>query len=354
MQTFRKLDDHLGAVPSGATRSIGVIEKAAGQEIARRAQYAQALGKLVEVARIQSTEASNAIESITAPPRRVEALVREKTTPENRSEEEIAGYRDVLTTIHANTTNIPFSINVLLQFHRDLYRYTPERNVGRFKIGPNEVTEEHPDGTVVVRFRPVDVAATPFAMEELHRRYEEARRLEEHHALLLLAAYVFDFLMIHPFQDGNGRMARLITLLLLYHGGYSVGRYVSLEKLINDSRESYYDALQASTTGWHDSEHDIWPWTRYFLGILIAAYKQFEERLAMVGHRGAKTEAVKEFVRKSVSESFSFDDIRQGTPAASDALIRKVLDDLKRAEPPVVERLTMGRNAQWRRLRDDF
>jgi Fic family protein len=354
MQTFRHLDKHLSAVPGPAARSLGAIENAAGQEIARRAQFSDALEKLVEVARIQSTEASNAIENIHAPPKRIEALVREKTTPANRSEEEIAGYRDVLGTIHANTTTIPFSINVLLQFHRDLYRYTPERNAGIFKVGPNEVTEKHPDGTVVVRFKPVDVGDTPFAMEELHRRYDEAVQRDEHHPLLLLAAYVFDFLMIHPFQDGNGRMARLITLLLLYHRGYGVGRYVSLEKLINDTRETYYDALHASTDGWHDSEHDIWPWTRYLLGILTAAYKEFDERLETVGHRGAKTQAVKEFVRKSLSDTFSFEDIRQGTPAASDALIRKVLNELRDAEPPAVERLTMGRNAQWRRLRDDF
>src|SRR5680860_656160 len=160
MQTFRQLDKHLGSVPGPAARALGAVERASGQEMARRSQYRDTLERLVEIARIQSTEASNAIENIHAPRKRIEALVKEKTTPANRSEEEIAGYRDVLETIHADTTAIPFSINVLLQFHRDLYRFTPERHAGAFKVGSNEVTETHPDGTVVVRFKPVEPGDT--------------------------------------------------------------------------------------------------------------------------------------------------------------------------------------------------
>jgi Fic family protein len=354
MQTFRNLDQHLGSVPAGVARDLGWIDQAAGREIGRRAQFADALQKLVAIARVQSTEASNAIENIHAPPERIEALLKENTAPENRSEAEIAGYRDVLDLIHSNSTNIPLSLNVELQFHRDLYRYTAVRHAGDFKSASNEVTETRPDGTTVVRFKPVDPGDTRLAMEELHERFDEAMARGEHHPLLLLAAYVFDFLMIHPFQDGNGRMARLLTLLRLYHDGYQVGRYISLERLINDSRETYYDSLGSSTGGWHESQHDIWPWARYLLGILIAAYKEFEGRLELVGHRGAKTEAIKQFIRSSLAEEFTLDDIRKATPAVSDAQIRKVLGELKTADSPAVERVSSGRYARWRRLRDDF
>ncbi len=351
MQTFRQLDKHLGFVPGRVARTLGAVENAAGQEMARRSQYRDTLGRLVEIARIQSTEASNAIESIRAPRRRIEALLKEQTAPANRSEEEIAGYRDVLDTIHASTTAIPFSINVLLQFHRDLYRYTPVRHAGAFKVGSNEVTETHPDGTVAVRFKPVD---TRFAIEELHQSYDQVARLDQHHPLLLIAVYLFDFLMIHPFQDGNGRMSRLITLLLLYHEGYGVGRYISLEKLIDDTRGTYCESLRASTPGWHESNHDIWPWIRYLLGVLTGAYKELEERVGLVGGRGSKTEAIKQFIRGARSETFAIEDVRQASPAVSDALIRRVLNELRALDPPAVERVTLGRSAHWRRLRDDF
>jgi Fic family protein len=353
MRTFENLDQHLGMVPAEVANALGAIDKSSGQEIARRVELADALDGLIKIAKVQSTEASNAIENIRAPRARIEALVAEKTMPENRSEAEILGYRDVLDTIHSNTTDIPFSNNVLLQFHRDLYAHTNIGYAGTYKVGSNEVTETRPDGTVIVRFKPVDPADTPRGMDELLGRYERAVRDEQHHSLLLLAAYIFDFLMIHPFQDGNGRMSRLITLLLLYYGDYRVGRYVSLERLINDSRETYYEALQTSTRGWHDSKHDVWPWISYFLGILTKAYKEFDSRLDAVGHKGAKTEAVKTFIRSSISASFTIEDIRRATPAG-DSLIRRVLHELRDMEPPAIENEGRGPTARWRRLRTDF
>jgi Fic family protein len=354
MRTFEHLNRHLGSVPASVARNLGWVDQAAGQAMARRSQYADALDKLVQIARIQSTEASNAIEDIRAPHARIEALVTEKTTPENRSEEEIAGYRDVLDTIHASHADIPFKNSVLLQFHRDLYRYTNVRHAGEYKFGSNAVEEIHPDGTRMVRFEPLSPGDTRLAMPQLEDLYQRAVSADGHHRLLLLAAYVLDFLMIHPFQDGNGRMSRLITLLLLYHDGYEVGRYVSLEKLINDSRATYYEALAGSTDGWNESKHDIWPWTRYLLGILTASYKEFETRLETVGTKGSKTRAIKRFIRSSVSDTFTFDDIRQATPAVSDSQIRKVLEELKNTSPPSVEALSRGPGARWRRLRDDF
>lgn len=353
MQTFRSLDKHLGSVPAQVVRDLGGIDNAAGREAARRMPLADRLEQLIAIARIQSTEASNAIEDINAPHKRIEALVLEKTTPQNRSEAEILGYRNVLDTIHASAPDIPFSNNVLLQFHRDLYRHTHVGHAGHYKVGSNEVTEARSDGTVIVRFKPVDPGDTRLAMDELMDAYGSASLAEAHHPLLLVAAYVFDFLMIHPFQDGNGRLSRLITLLLLYHRDYQVGRYISLEKLIDDTRSSYYSALHASTAGWHENEHDIWPWTEYLLGILTAAYGNLDARIDTIGVRGSKTSTVKRFVKTSVSERFTLDDVRQATPA-SDALIRKVLVELRDMEPPAVEPLGTGRSAAWRRLHTDF
>jgi Fic family protein len=353
MRTFQNLDRHLGMVPAPVASALGAVDRAAGREVARRVELADSLHRLVQIAKVQSTEASNAIENIRAPRARIEALVAEKTMPRNRSEAEILGYRDVLDTIHASASDVPFGNNVVLQFHRDLYAHTDVGYAGAYKVGSNEVTETRPDGTAIVRFKPVDPADTPRAMHELMERYTRAVRREEHHRLLLLAAYVFDFLMIHPFQDGNGRMSRLITLLLLYHGDYRVGRYISLERLIDETRETYYEALQASTPGWHDSEHDIWRWTSYFLGVLVKAHREFEGRLSAVGRKGAKSEAVKSFIRGSISTSFTIEDVRRATPAG-DSLIRRVLHELRDMEPPAIEVEGRGRGARWRRIRTDF
>ncbi len=235
------------------------------------------LETLRRVAMIQSTEASNAIENIHAPRARIEALVAEKTTPENRSEQEIAGYRDVLATIHANGANIPFEPRYVEQLHGTLHSYVGDRDAGHWKRIDNEVSEARPDGTRVVRFTPVSAALTPEAMQDLHSELTRALQAGTYSPLLLCAAYVLDFTVIHPFRDGNGRMSRLITLWLLYIVGHDVGRYISIEQLIDNSRETYYEALRRSTEGWHDSEHDLEPWTSYFLGILLAAYREARE-----------------------------------------------------------------------------
>lgn len=351
MQTFRDLDKHLGQVPAAVTRDIGAIDAGKGRQELFRRQAPSLLRTLTEVARIQSTEASNAIEGITAPHRRIEELVMEKTTPSNRSEEEIAGYRMVLDTIHSSAPDIPFKRSVVEQFHRDLYSFTSVP-AGRFKAAQNAVTETHPDGTVVVLFEPVSPADTPRAMDELHEHFDRAMHVAEHHRLLLIGAYVFDFLRIHPFQDGNGRMARLLTLLLLYHAGYEVGRYVSLEKLVDDSRDTYYESLQASTPGWEQGDHDIWPWLNYFAGILTGAYKEFERRVPAVDQRGAKKELVLQFVRGTVRDTIKFDDVRQAAPGVSDAYIRKVLRELR--EQGVLRAEGTGRGARWHRLTKDF
>lgn len=351
METLRHHDRLLDPVPGEIVRLLAALEREGGIAAAKRAQYREPLKALLTVARIQSTEASNAIEGIVAPTNRLRALMRETTTPADRTEAQIAGYRAALDLIHASADAMPFGENVVKQLHGTIYRYTSARHAGRYKSGPNDVTETHPDGTVVVRFKPTPPADTPLAMRELHERYDALLREERHHPLLLLAAYVFDFLMIHPFQDGNGRTARLVTLLLLYQAGHDVGRYISLERLIDESRADYYAALQRSTIGWHRGRHDLWPWVGYLLGTFAAAYREFGERLSMAAGHGSKQPAIREYIRNRAVAEFTLDDVRSATPA-SDPLIKKVLGELRAAG--AIELIQRGRYARYRRVRTDF
>jgi Fic family protein len=352
MQTFRNLDKHLGMVPSQTVNALSAVATGRGREDAFRLQRPQNLESLTEVARIQSTESSNAIEAITAPPRRIAELVREKTAPRNRSEEEIAGYRNVLDTIHAGATEIPFKRSIVEQFHRDLYALTKTPG-GRFKRSQNEVARFDKAGNkIAVVFEGATPFETPMAMDELHERYDLAVKEDRHPRLLLAGAYVFDFLMVHPFDDGNGRMSRLLTLLLLYQAGYEVGRFISLEKLIEESKGTYYESLERSTAGWKEGNHDIWPWLNYFLAILNGAYNEFESRArSLTGSRGSKGQRIRQFVRSRASTAFTFADVQRALPDIGPDHIRGELRKLRDAG--VVESPGPGRKV-WRRLRDDF
>ena len=211
-----------------------------------------ALSELLEIAKIQSTEASNRIEGIITTDDRLKKIVMNKTTPKGRSEREIAGYRDVLNTIHENYDFIPVRPGMILQLHRDLYKFSNSAIGGSFKNSDNIIAEELPDGTKRVRFQPVPAWETSEAMDSLCSALQEALTDPELDPLLLMPMFILDFLCIHPFNDGNGRMSRLLTLLLLYRSGYFVGKYISLEWLIADSKETYYEVLQDSSTGWHE------------------------------------------------------------------------------------------------------
>ena len=330
MQTFRDLDKHLGLVPARSAAALGEASAGRGREEAFRRQNPQILEGLMEVALIQSSASSNAIERITAAPGRVTELVQDKTAPKDRSEEEIAGYRKVLETIHSSAEHIPLNSSVVLQFHRDIYAFSPVPG-GKFKNTQNEVARFDPDGNkIAVIFEGVSPFETPQAMDELHARYGEAMKEGKHAPLLLAGSYVFDFLMIHPFNDGNGRMSRLLTLLLLYQCGHEVGRFISLEKLVEESKETYYESLERSTTGWDQGQHDIWPWLNYFLGIIIAAYGEFEARAGdLMSGRGSKGLRIKQFVRASVSDVFTFDEVQQALPDISSDHVRAVLRKLR-------------------------
>ncbi len=317
-----------------------------GRQDLFKQQSPQALDSLRQVAVIQSAESSNRIEGIVAPPKRIQELVEEKTTPRNRSEQEIAGYRDVLKTIHGSYPYIGLSPGVVLQFHRDLMQYTSSGG-GRWKAANNQITETRPDGTVRVRFEPVAAHLTPIYMESLHEGFHRQWQSGSVDRLLLIPAYVLDFLCIHPFLDGNGRMARLLTLLLLYQAGFEVGRYLSLERVVEQTKEGYYDSLLASSQGWHEGRHDLGPWTEYLLGVLTRAYREFEERVgALASARGAKTQMVTDAIHR-LPDGFRIADIERLCPTVSREMIRVVMNKLKREG--VIWCVGAGMGAVWRK-----
>ena len=330
-------------------RSAARLHEYRGREQLYMQQAPQALKTLREVAVIQSTESSNRIEGVEAAPARLKALMKDKTAPQNRSEQAIAGYRDVLNTIHARHADIPVTSNVVLQLHRDLFAYM-DVNGGTWKPTNNTITQRNPDGQVVVRFEPVPAFQTADYMDQLHDRLEVLWSKGEVDKLFVIAAYVLDFLCIHPFSDGNGRMARLLTLLLLYKAGYEVGRYVSLERVIEKSRESYYDTLYKSSQRWHEGEHTLAPWTEYMLGVLLSAYDEFEERVGTLRlRRGAKTERVINAVER-LPDGFKTRDVERLCPSVSRSLIRKVFGELK--DQGKIKAEGRGPAAVWRKLSD--
>ncbi len=244
--------------------------------------------------------------------------------------------------------DMPFTPQVVLQLHRDLYRFTPSEG-GRWKDVDNAITERAPDGTEVVRFRPVEAWRAPEAMELLHRRFGELRDTGEFEPLILVAAYVLDFLCIHPFRDGNGRMARLIALWLLYREGYEVGRYISLERIVEETKETYYEALYRSSQGWHEARHDLVPWLEYFLGVMVLeAYRRFEKRTGeLTTGYGAKTAQVLAAFER-LPEEFRYADLERACPNVSRPTIHRVLRLLR--DEGRVECVRGGRDAVWRKL----
>ena len=347
MHTFRTIDRQIGMLPGSVAVALGRIDNMQGIQSASRESRPESLKTLTDIARIQSVESSNAIENITAPTGRIRELVTRDAKPANRDEQEIAGYRAVLDTINADSAHIPFIPSVVEQLHRDLYQFT-NLPAGHWKTVENSIQEVGPDGTRTVRFQTLPALATPAAMGELHERFTAALGSGEHHPLLLIGCYVFDFLAIHPFTDGNGRISRLLTLLALYQAGYDVGRFISLERLIDDTRETYYDALRAAGHGWHEDEHDVGPWLRYFLGILTAAYRELAGSAQAIGGRGSKREAIRRSIDLSLATEFTVADVRKAVPAASQSYISKTLARLR--DEGLIEPVAMGRKARWRRV----
>jgi Fic family protein len=335
--------DQLSFSAQQATTLKAIGEYRGKQELFTK-QTPQILDSLKAAAMIESVESSNRLEGITAKRDRIEALVLKPTTPANRSEEEIAGYRDALQQIHEQAAHLPINTNTILQFHAMINRYTSEIS-GRWKQVDNVIRERYPDGTQRIRFRPTPASETPSAMAQLVDAYDMAIHQDRREPLVVIPLTVLDFLCIHPFKDGNGRCSRLLTLLLLYRFGYEVGRYISLERVFEQSKVTYYEALEASSQDWHQGRHDVDPWLNYFWGVLIAAYREFEERVGTIQTaRGSKTELVRAAIGRRIGP-FAISDVERDCPGVSREMIRVVLNRLR--EEGVLELSGRGRGAKW-------
>ena len=299
------------------------------------------LTSLLDIAKIQSTKASNKIEGIYTSDERLEALVMEKAEPRNRSEEEIAGYREVLAIVHDSYEYIPLRPNNILQLHRDLYSFSSGNVGGRFKNIDNVIAETGKDGQQRIRFLPIPAFQTPEAMDHLCNEFNNAIERAEYDPLLLIPMFILDFLCIHPFNDGNGRMSRLLTLLLLYRSGYLMGKYISMEMLIEKTKETYYEALQNSSIGWHHDQNDYSSFVRYYLGILLKGYSEFQDRIEHLKYRKlSKADRVKAVFDKKLGV-VKKSDIALLCPDISETTIERTLKDL--SEAGSIEKVGKGR-----------
>ena len=289
---------------------------------------ADTLTQLVEIAKIQSTEASNKIEGIYTSDERLKSLVSNKTTPRTRNEQEIAGYRDVLSTIHESHDFIPVKPSIILQLHRDLYKFSGKVYGGFYKGGDKVIEEEDSDGNKRIRFTPVPAFETPDAIDEICSTLDEMLTESDADPLLIIPMFILDFLCIHPFNDGNGRMSRLLTLLLLYRAGYIVGKYISIEKLIEQTKDTYYEALQNSSAYWHEGENDYIPFVQYTLGVIVAAYREFSTRVkSLATNNMSKPERIRELIKDTLGK-IKKTEIMQKCPDISQITVQRALNDL--------------------------
>ncbi|MDY6865856.1 MAG: Fic family protein [Halobacteriota archaeon] len=323
--------------------TLRVLGEYKGKQELFNHQSPEALETLKNLAVVESTESSNRLEGIIVKRERIHAIVQKSTRPEGRSEQEVAGYRDALSLIHESWNLLPFTTNVIKQLHSIIYRYLPEEG-GLWKEKENVIIDRYSDGTERIRFKPVSQEDTPRAMDLMIERYNNAI-LDRRDPLVVIPLVIFDFLCIHPFQDGNGRIARLLTLLLLYKAGYEVGRFISLERIFEETKESYYETLEISSRKWREEDHDIMPWLTYFWGTLIRAYKEFEERVGTITTgRGSKTEQIKLAIDRKVGP-FSISDIENECPGISRDMIRHVLRTLR--DDGIIRSTGIGRGAKW-------
>lgn len=286
------------------------------------------LTEFLEIAKIQSTGASNRIEGIFTTDKRLEELVKEKSKPRNRNEKEIAGYRDVLNTIHESYDFINISQNIFLQFHRDLYSYTDDSFGGKFKSSDNIIAETDINGKMKARFIPLSAFETPTAIQELCDSFLSSLNKNNYDPLLLISIFILDFLCIHPFDDGNGRMSRLLTLLFFYKQGYIVGKYISIEMLIEKSKETYYEVLQQSSFNWKENQNDYEPFVSYYLGVIIKAYSEFEDRVEYLQNKTvSKPERIKLLFDKTLGK-VSKNQILEYCPDISESTIERTLSEL--------------------------
>lgn len=306
---------------------VAAIYKEAGKQELYLKQRPEGLEKLVKIAKVQSTEASNAIEGIVTTNTRIRQLVEEKTTPKNRDEQEIAGYRDVLNIIHESFDAIPITRNYILQLHKILYSHMNNPIAGRTKTVQNYISATYPDGHVETLFTPLSPYETPEVLDKICEEYNRIIGNMEVEPLIAIPVFIHDFLCIHPFNDGNGRMSRLLTTLLLYRNGFYVGKYISLEAKIAQNKDLYYHALAESQTGWHEGTENALPFIKYILGTILAAYKDFEDRVSLVETKLSALEMVRRASKNKIGR-FTKQDIREFCPTLSDSSIESALRKL--------------------------
>lgn len=335
MRTFNYSDIKNQKWDSEILGYIAAIYKEAGKQELYLKQRPNELEKLVEIAKIQSTEASNAIEGIVTTNTRIKQLVEEKTTPKNRDEQEIVGYRDVLNIIHESFDAIPISRNYILQFHKIMYSHINNPMAGQTKNVQNYISAGFLDGHTEILFTPLSPYETPEALDKICEEYNRVIGNFELEPLIAIPIFIHDFLCIHPFNDGNGRMSRLLTTLLLYRSGFYVGKYISLEAKIAKDKDLYYDALNKSQYGWHEGTEDAVPFIKYILGIILAAYKDFEDRFSIVEEKLPAIEMVRKAAQNKIGR-FTKQDIRELCPSLSissvEGALRKMVNngELKR------------------------
>lgn len=306
---------------------IAAIYKEAGKQEMYLKQRPEELEKLVEIAKVQSTEASNAIEGIVTTSTRIRQLVEEKTAPRNRDEQEIAGYRDALNIIHENFDAIPITRNYILQLHKVLYSHMNNPMAGQTKSVQNYISATYPDGHTETLFTPLAPLETPEALDRICDEYNRVIGNMEAEPLIVIPIFIHDFLCIHPFNDGNGRMSRLLTTLLLYRNGFYVGKYISLEAKIAKNKDLYYAALRQAQEGWHEGTEDTVPFIKYLLGIILSAYRDFEDRFSLVEQKKPALETVRQATLNKIGR-FSKQDIRELCPALSVSSIEGALRKL--------------------------
>lgn len=315
-------------LPANVYELIALIYEYKGKQELYVANFSDVLKKMINVAKIQSTKSSNAIEGISTNDTRLEELMNKKSEPRNRNEEEIYGYREVLDIIHENYQSIDFTKNNILNLHNRLYAYSGESHKGKFKVLDNSILEVNQFGEKKIRFQPVSAVKTEKYIDSMIKAYNEAVNLNVP-PLLLIPIVIHDFLCIHPFSDGNGRMSRLLTLLLLYKNGFFVGKYISLEMIIEDTKDIYYEKLQASSQNWHDGTNDELPFIRYMLSVIYKGYSECDERFELMGEKTLTSSGRVMKVFENALEPLSKSDIILLCPDISQRTIERALKELK-------------------------
>jgi len=344
MMTLRQLAAKPELIPATTAWYLADLGEARGKQELFTRQSPQKLKVLREHALIESAVSSNRIEGVVVDQARIGTIVFGRSALRDRNEEEVRGYRDALRLIHEQGSRLPVSEESLLRLHR-LIR-GEMWDAGAYKQEDSDILETYPDGRVRVRFKTVKAAKTPACMKELIEMWRQCRHERWTHPLVALAAFNLDFLCIHPFRDGNGRVSRLLWLLHCYHAGYEVGRYISLERLVEQNKERYYETLEQSSQAWHEGHHDPWPYINYVLFILKSAYREFEERVGQTGSpKGAKAEIVMDAIRRQAGE-FRLVDIERACPGVGREWIRVLLAELKKTGE--VSCQGRGPGARWR------